>query len=365
MNPNHPLYLHAFNLLPEFGLSRLLKVAGHFENFQAAFETDSQNLMLAGVEAGVAEKFLLFRGGLDLETEMQKLRAGDIGLMSFKDSNFPKLLLEISKSPALLYFRGKMENAEDLCVAAVGSRKITNYGRVVTPQLIEPLAQSGCVIVSGLAFGVDAACHQAALNVHQRTIGILAGGIDEATLYPQNHLLLAQQILDSGGALISEYPCGTPALKHHFLARNRIISGMSVATVVIECDLKSGSLITAQYALEQGRALYAVPGPIYSTQSLGPNNLIKMGAKPMTSANDVLEDLNLQALPEQQTAQSQFGDTPMESVVLKMLGKEPVNINAIIKQSGQTAGEITSALTFLEMKGRVKNLGGQQYILSR
>jgi DNA processing protein len=164
---------------------------------------------------------------------------------------------------------------------------------------------------------------------------------------------------------VSEYPVGTPNFKQNFVARNRIISGLSVATLVVECDLESGSLITAKHALDQNRTVFAVPGPIYSEMSKGPNNLIKMGAKLVTEANDILEDLNLKTLPEQKNILLNFGDTPEETAVLKLLSKNPVNINAIIKETKLEPGQVTSALIFLEMKGRVRNLGGQQYILSR
>jgi DNA processing protein len=164
---------------------------------------------------------------------------------------------------------------------------------------------------------------------------------------------------------MSEYPIGTPPLKHHFIARNRIISGMSVATVVVECNLKSGSLITARYALEQNRTVYAVPGPIYAEQSQGPNNLIKMGAQLVADAKDILEDLNLTHSTQQETAQQLFGDSPAETALLNLLGYEPMHMNALIKTSGISTGDATSALTFLEMKGKIRNLGGQQYILSR
>ena len=189
--------------------------------------------------------------------------------------------------------------------------------------------------------------------------------MDEKSLYPKHHALLAKEIIDSGGALLSEYPIGTPNFKQNFVARNRIISGLSVATIIVECGLQSGTLITAKHALDQNRAVYAVPGPIYSQTSQGPNNLIKMGAKPITEANDIFQDLNLADLPQQKMAQAIFGDTKEESILLKLLNFEPVIINELIKQSGLDAGAVTSALTFLEMKGKVRNLGGQQYILSR
>jgi DNA processing protein len=359
------LYIHGFNLMPQFGPVRLLKLHRHFENWQQAFLASASELTEAGIEADIATAFVQHRASISLAQQAESLAENNIQLLTFTDVNYPKLLLEIEKFPPLLYYKGQMENNEELCLAVVGTRMITGYGRIVTPKLIEPLVDAGATIVSGMAFGVDSAAHTIATSKGKRTVAVLGGGLDEKSLYPKAHALLAQNILDCGGALLSEYPPGTPNFKQNFVARNRIISGMSVATVVVECDLKSGSLITAKYALEQNRSVYAVPGPIYSPQSQGPNNLIKMGAKLITEAKDILEDLNLQALPEQQEAQILFGDSPTENVILGVIAYEPIHINDIVKQSRLETGDVASALTFLEMKGKVRNLGGQQYILSR
>ena len=353
------LYLHGLNLLPQFGPARLAVLGKRFKTFRSAFEASEQQLVAAGIDPEVAKKFLALRPNINLENEAQKLAAEGIGIISYRDANYPKLLLEIPKFPPILYFKGIMDAADELCVAVVGTRQITNYGRTVIPQLVEPIVDAGCVIVSGMAFGVDSASHEISIKKGRRTIAVLGGGLDEKSLYPKHHALLAQRILDAGGALISEYPIGTPNFKQNFVARNRIISGLSVATLIIECDLESGTLITAKHALDQNRNVYAVPGPIYSPQSQGPNNLLKMGAKPVTTANDVLEDLNLKTLPAQQTAQTTFGDSKEETMLLKLLNFEPLIIDALIKQSELEASTVTSALTFLEMKGRVKNLGGQ------
>ncbi len=359
------LYLHAFNLLSEFGPVRLYKISQAFPNFKAAYEADAKTLESRGIERGIAEKFVEFKKTLHLNSEWEKLNRENIWLLSYKDQNYPKLLLEISKPPPLLYVKGKMESNEELCVAVVGTRKISNYGRTVVPFLVEPLVKSGITIVSGLAYGVDSAAHEISLSGNRRTIAVLGGGLDEKNLYPKHHALLAEKIIKTSGALISEYPMGVPNLKHHFVLRNRIISGLSVATVVVECDLESGTLITAKHALDQNRTVYSVPGPIYAETSKGPNNLIKMGAKLITEANDILEDLNLKKYGQTQETQELFGDTAEENIILKNLSREPIGINEIIKQSELNAAQATSALTFLEMKGKIRNLGGQQYILSR
>ena len=359
------LYLHGLNLLPQFGPARLGLLAKRFKSFKEAYEADETALVFAGIDAEIAKKFLQLRASINLQAELEKLTHEGISLLTFRDANYPKLLLEIPKFPTILYYKGVMQEPEELCVAVVGTRQITNYGRTVIPQLVEPLVDAGATIVSGMAFGVDAASHEVALKKGRRTVAVLGGGLDEKSLYPKHHALLAKQIVDAGGALLSEYPIGTPNFKQNFVARNRIISGLSVATLIIECDLESGTLITAKHALDQNRTVFAVPGPIYSPQSQGPNNLIKMGAKAVTSSDDIFQDLNLDFLPQQQTAQNNFSDTKEEMVILKLLSFEPVIVNELIKQSTLDASQVTSALTFLEMKGRVKNLGGQQYVLTK
>lgn len=359
------IHLHALNLLPALGPTRLMLLFNQFGSFKKAFLASGPELVKTGLDAEIAKLFLQRRATTNLQEEADKLEKAQISILTFKDPNYPKLLLEIPKFPPLLYYRGAMPEPEELCVAVVGTRKISNYGRAIIPQLLSPLVQTGITIVSGMAFGVDSASHQIALDAQKRTIAVLGGGLDDQSLYPKHHQLLAQTILDNGGALLSEYPIGTPNFKSNFIARNRVISGLCVATVIIECDLQSGSLITAKHALEQNRQVYAVPGPIYSPASQGPNNLLKMGAKPFTSAEDLLEDLNLKQLPQQAAAQELFGDSPQENILLKFLNCEPISVNELIKQSGLSAGEATSALTFLEMKGKIRNLGGQQYILSR
>ena len=362
---NENIYLHALNLLPQLGPARLVRLLKFFGSFQKAYRSSEKELIASGLEPQIAQAIVSHSAKIDLAEEAKKLNQAGIQILTSQDSNYPKLLLEIPKLPPLLYFRGKMKEAEELCIAVVGTRKITTYGRSVIPDLVAPLVNAGAIVVSGMAFGVDSEAHKIAVGRGKRTIAVLGGGLDDASLYPKHHQLLAHEIMEAGGALLSEYPPGTPNFKQHFVARNRIISGLCAATLVVECDLESGSLITAKHALEQNRQVFAVPGPIYSEMSKGPNNLIKMGAKAITEASDVLEDLNLQKLPEEQSNQKLFGDNVAETKLLEIISREPLNVNEIIKLSGLEASEATSTLTMLEMKGRVRNLGAQQYILSR
>ncbi len=366
MLDSNALYIHAFNLLPQIGPARIMRLAQYFHNdFKLAFSAPASDLKLAGLEADIIQLWLEKKTHLNLAQQQTTLEHHHIQLLSFLSPAYPKLLLEISKFPPLLYIKGHLPPSDAVCFSVVGSRKITTYGLTVMPDLLDPIIASGAIIVSGMAFGVDGEAHKLALKQNQKTIAVLGGGLDTESIYPKQHQLLAQEILDKGGCLISEYPPLTPNFKQHFIARNRIIAGLSVGTLVIECDLNSGSLITANHALEQNRQIYAVPGPIYSSQSQGPNNLIKMGAKLVTTAEDILEDLNLKSLPDELQTQALFSPNPTEQTILTCLSKTPTFINDIIKLSKLSPGEVASTLTFLEMKGQIRNLGGQQYVLSR
>jgi DNA processing protein len=359
------LYAHFFNLVPELGPARLYKIGQYFQNFEKAFFASAQELAFSGMEEKHIEKFLEIKKLTSPEQEIKNLEKEKIEIITYQDVSYPKLLLETERFPAILYYKGQLPQTYEICLAVVGTRKISNYGRTIMPGLLEPLINSGIIIVSGLAYGVDGSAHELTVNLKRKTIAILGGGLDAKSLYPQNHSFLAQRIIENNGCLISEYPPLTPNLKHHFVSRNRIISGLSLGTLIVECNLNSGSLITAEHALEQNRTVYAVPGPIYSENSQGPNNLIRMGARIVTKAEDILEDLNLPTAVSVQETQSLFGNTPAENLLLKNLTHEPKTLNQLIKDSALDSAQAISALTFLEMKGKIRNLGGQQYILSR
>lgn len=342
-----------------------MMVAQAFPNFATAFQASNSELLQARLPEDLVEIFIRHRENLDLKLEALNLENSNIKLLNYKNPVYPKLLLEIPSFPPLLYIKGQMLTSEELMLAVVGTRKITNYGRTILPGLLEPLVSYGLTIVSGLAFGVDAAAHSVATKSGARTVAVLGSGLDEKSLYPKNHLMLAEEIISYGGSLISEHPPGRPALKQNFVARNRIISGLSLGTLVIECGLKSGALITARHALDQNRQVYTVPGPIYAEQSTGPNNLLKMGAKCVTQGSDILDDLNIKPIEARLPKQKDFEVTPEEQKLLEILSFEPIGVNELIKKAGLDAGAASAHLTFLEMKGKIRNLGGQQYVLAR
>ena len=219
-------------------------------------------------------------------------------------------------------------------------------------------------IVSGLAQGIDTLAHLAAVENKSRTIAVIGSGIDWQSVFPPGNKRLAQMIIQNG-ALISEYPPSAAALKHHFPARNRIVSGLALGTLVVEAPEKSGALLTARHALDQNREVFAIPGPIFSETSLGPNNLIKIGAKLVTQTADILDELNLRDLAQNITAKQILPDTKEEAAIIAILSQEPVTIDKIIQETKMDTALTTSTLVLMEMKGKVKNLGGMQYVLAR
>ena len=276
------------------------------------------------------------------------------------DKNYPKLLKEIFDPPKELYVWGELKAEEKYPLAVVGTRKISNYGKQVAVPLVKTLANAGLTIVSGLALGIDGLAHQAALDVGGRTIAVLGSSLD--IIYPALHKKLAENIANSGGAVISEYPPGTRPAKYTFPARNRIVAGLSLGVLVIEAPEKSGALITARFALDQGREVFAVPGSVYNPNSIGCNKLIKMGAKPVTGAEDIFETFNLEFSTE--LKKEIKPETPEEEILLKFLSHEPIHIDELIKSSKLSPSVANSTLTIMEIDNKVKNLGGNNYILA-
>ncbi|PIZ00424.1 DNA-protecting protein DprA [bacterium (Candidatus Howlettbacteria) CG_4_10_14_0_8_um_filter_40_9] len=228
----------------------------------------------------------------------------------------------------------------------------------MTKDFASDLVLKGITIVSGLALGIDTAAHEAALSAGGRTIAVLGNGVEKP--YPPSNANLAEKIIKNG-AIISEFPIGTLPLRQNFPARNRIISGLSLGTLVTEAHEGSGSLITAGYTLEQNREVFAVPGSLYNKNSIGPNNLIKMGAKTVTSADDILEEMGWEQAEANSKAKKIFPSSPEEKVILGILENEPSHIDAIIKESGFESSQASSVLTIMEVKGKVKHLGGMVY----
>ncbi|MBI5654449.1 DNA-protecting protein DprA [Candidatus Uhrbacteria bacterium] len=320
-----------------------------------------EDLLAANVTEKVAARFFGFRRETDTERLARKMEEEGVSLMLDSDEDYPPRLKQISDPPFALFVRGPKIFSE-LEIAIVGTRNCTPYGRNVTIELAHDLARSGLGIVSGLALGVDAYAHGAALEDGGRCIAVLGGGCDDGSIYPRHNLKLAQEILGGGGTIISEFPPGTFSLKHHFPLRNRIIAGLCRAVVVVEAAEESGSLITAHLALEQNRDVFAVPGPITSEQSRGTNKLLKLGAIPCTGAADILTHLELTA--DSPKPRQTVPLTPEEEAVCDALD-QPRHADELGRILDLDAATIATRLMGLELKGRVKSEGGQMYTKSR
>lgn len=362
---NDLIFWNAIAQIPKIGPARFKKIYNYFENMETAFRASVSDLIEAGVEEKIALEFIGYRPQINPHQEWEKLEKENIKIITIKDGDYPPLLKEIYNPPALLYYKGNISANDEFAIAAVGTRKITDYGKQVTQEIVKELARNSLTIVSGLALGVDGLAHQSTIEVKGRTIAVLGSGLDAQNIYPTHHRYLSQKIIEAGGAIITEYPVGTLPLKQNFPNRNRIISGLSLGTLVIEAAEDSGALITAKYALDQNREVFAVPGSIHSKTSAGPNNLIKMGAKPVTCAADILDTLNLTQAAEFIESKKIVPDTKEEEVLLRYLSKEPIHIDELVRQSNLGTAAVASTLTMMEMKGKVRNLGSMMYVLAR
>lgn len=271
--------------------------------------------------------------------------------------DYPALLSQIAQPPTKLYINGELPDLP--MVAIVGTRRVTDYGKQVTYRLSYELAKAGLAIVSGLALGVDSVAHQAALDAKGKTVAVLGCGLD--TIYPSTNRQLAQEVIKNGGCLISEYGEGTRPYKANFPARNRIIAGVSLATIVTEADSKSGSLITANFALQENRQVMAVPGNIFSPRSCGPNNLIKAGAMAVSSAIDVLVQLGLTSPALQ--AEPIKADSPEERQIISLIDQGITSNQALIEQTGLEAAQFAHLISLMEITGKIRNIGGGSWVL--
>ena len=270
-----------------------------------------------------------------------------------------QIVSTIAKVPEMFYYKGLLPNERVPSVAIVGSRKPTAYGREVTYRLAYDLAKEGVIVISGLALGIDGIAHQAAIDAGGKTIAVLANGVDD--VYPRMHHRLATAILESGGAIVSEYPPGTPARDFQFLARNRIVSGIADAVVVVEAAARSGTLSTVTHALEQGKDVFAVPGNITSVLSIGPNRILRQGAHVATSATDIIELIAPHLLVHQ--SELPLGDTPAQTKLISLIHDGVRDGGELQQMSELSADEFSVALTMLEIGGAIRPLGGNQWTL--
>jgi DNA processing protein len=333
-----------------------------FDTPRAALSASSGELLgVKGLNAAIVDALKSGAWQRFAEEECRRLRSSGARLTTFTAADYPKSLFEIADPPPFLYVRGELRSREP-AIAIVGSRRATTYGLLTTSRLAEALGRHGVSVISGMARGVDTAAHKGALNAGGRTTGVLGCGIDQ--VYPPENRTLFAEMAETG-CLVSEFPLGTLPLAENFPRRNRIISGLSQGVLVVEATENSGSLITAQYALEHGRDVFAVPGNISSTTSRGTNRLIKQGAKLVDCVEDILEELP--GFRSSATGEANgppirtFALTPREAAVYELLARSPLHIDDIINQTELTAAEVSSMLLHLELKGAVMPLPGTHY----
>lgn len=355
-------YWIALNCTPGIGPVKIERLLKHFGDLEAAWQATPLQLAQAGLDRRSLTSLQHNREQLDLPALLAKIEKQNIRVLTWADDDYPERLRHIAQSPPVLYLRGELHPGDQWAVAVVGTRKPSHYGREVARRIAETLAAAGVTVVSGLARGIDALAHKGALEMGGRTLAVLGSGVDH--IYPAEHKGLADKII-AAGALVSDYAPGTRPEAGNFPARNRLISALSQATVIVEAGARSGALITAEFAAEQGREVYAVPGSILSQQSIGPNRLIADGARPLLSAEALLEDLNLNVRAAQSSARAILAVDPAEQLLLDVLSSDPVHVDELSRQTGMQIAQVSSLLAMLELKGLIRQTGGMHYVTTR
>ncbi len=317
---------------------------------------------LAGKFSDWREAWIKLGSKVDPEKSWEELNRYDIRLIFQEEQNFPKLLREAPDAPVAIYCRGKLEALES-AIAIVGTRKATGHARELAKKFGNELGKAGMAVISGLALGIDAAAHEGALLAGSYTVAVLANSLER--IYPKQNEDLSKRILDSGGALISEYPVGSETLRYRFLERNRIVSGIAGATLVIEAPEQSGSLVTANMALEQNREVFVVPGPVQHPNYLGSHGLIRAGARLVTTPQEILEDLGIEIAAAEQSASVERANLSLpESVILQAVSSESrgIPVDKIQEITKMSVLDLSQHLTFLEIKGLIKEESGRYLI---
>lgn len=356
------LYWLGFSKVSGIGPVRVRVLMEAFGNLEAAWNAPESALRSAGLTGKALVNLLEARAKLDLESEMDRVRKRGFAFISRNHIEYPASLAEIDSPPLGLYCWGSIEPSDQLAAAIVGTRRATPYGRAVARELASGLAAAGATIVSGLARGIDGEAHTAALEAGGRSIAVLGSGLDR--IYPPEHRRLAERIAGSG-AVVSDYPLGTRPEPGNFPPRNRIISGLALAVIVVEAGERSGALITARFAADQGRDVFAVPGRVYDRASLGTNRLIESGAFPALSVETVLEVLNFDAVAQQVPAAKPLPEDETERSVLQALSTEPQHIDELSNRCAMPISELAACLSMLELRGQARQVGGMHYVRVR
>jgi len=359
LRPGDRPYWVALNHVRGIGAARVRRLKESFATLHDAWHAPRHELLAAGLDERSTEALCEERQRLDPEALLAAIEARGIEVLTWEEGAYPRRLAELPVAPPVLYVRGALSTQDEWAIAIVGTRRPTAYGREAAAHFASALAGAGLTIVSGLARGIDAEAHRAALEAGGRSIAVMGCGVD--TIYPPEHARLAQQMMESG-ALVSSAP-GTPPDGANFPPRNRIIAGLSLATIVVEAGEESGALLTARYAADQGRDVFAVPGNVFSPTSRGTNRLIQDGAQPGIEPDDVLTALDLVRAAEHRQARMLLPDWPTEARRLEILGRGPMHVDAIRLRAQLPVEEVSSALAMMELKRRVRHVGGMQYVI--
>lgn len=360
-------YWVAFTRIPSLTPARFRLLERAFPSLEEAWRAGAPLLRAAGLEPQVVDAIVNTRPKIDPFQEVEALHRWGVTALSWHDAHYPQHLKEIANPPPVLFVQGDLRPEDHKAIAIVGTRQATAYGQEACRRLTRALVQEGFTIVSGLAQGIDACAHQATLDAGGRTIAVVAGGLDR--LYPHQHRPLARRIATQG-AVLTEYPLGTRPEPFQFPRRNRILSGLALGVLVVEAPLGSGAMSTVQWALDQGREVFAVPGPITSPASAGANRLIQEGAKLVAEVRDILEELRIegravQPLLLETPAPAPASHPPAKGeagTLLEALGSETLHIDELRRRTGLPMPVVSAALTLLEVNGLVRQVGGMHFV---
>ena len=361
--PDLPYWI-AFTRVPFVGRVRIGLLEERFGSLEAAWGASAGELRAAGLDTRVVSAITEVRTQIDPHDELDRVQKAGVDVLTWHDPTYPRLLREIDDLPPVLYIRGELTDDDQRSVTIVGTRKPTAYGKEAARHLSGDLASAGVTVVSGLARGIDGIAHRAALEAGGRTLGVMGSGLDVP--YPPEHAGLMRQMAENG-AVISEYPLGTKPDARHFPRRNRLLSGLSLGTLVIEAPERSGTFSTIRSALEQNREVLCVPGSIYSPASALTNQMIREGAKLVMNAEDVLEELNLGAATAHQSPLPGL-DEPVsgdEAAIYEVLNLDPQHIDDLSRRTEIPVTRVMGALSVMELRGQVRQVGRMNFIRAR
>ncbi len=352
--------------IPGVGSISFLRLVKFFGSPSAVLNAELKELLnVRGITPAISKSIVDYRDTIDPERELDLIERNGCRVIKIEDEEYPAGLKAIYDPPPIIYIKGSLISDDYQSISIVGSRKASAYGKSVAENISKELALMGFTIISGMAHGIDTFAHNSALNAGGRTIAVTGNGLD--IIYPPGNERLYERIINSG-AVISEFPMGTEPKKENFPIRNRIISGLSLGTLVVEASVHSGALITASYALEQGKEVFAIPGPIFSETSKGTNNLIKQGAKLVESVDDILNELSL-SIPDNKREYLRDDDKIMETQlseeeykIWKAIDYTPIHIDDITRQTNLPTSVVSAMLVILELKGLIQQQAGKMFV---